>query len=65
MRKTIRYSDRRKRVMVVHNASIDPHRSEHGYYECQSCGGRTTSDRRLETCPTCGGDVRNIAVARE
>lgn len=51
--------------MVLHNASIDPHRREDGYYECRSCGGRTTSERRLETCPDCGGDLRNIAVARE
>jgi Zn finger protein HypA/HybF involved in hydrogenase expression len=51
--------------MVVHNASIDPHRTEHGYYECLSCEVRTTSDHRLETCPACGSDVRNIAVARE
>ncbi|WP_152040966.1 rubrerythrin-like domain-containing protein [Salinigranum salinum] len=51
--------------MVVHNASIDPHRSTRDYYECRSCGARATSERRLETCPDCGGDVRNIAVARE
>ena len=51
--------------MVVHNASIDPHRGGRGYYECLSCGSRVTSDSRLETCADCGGDVRNIAIARE
>lgn len=51
--------------MVVHNAAIDPHRSEQGYYECFSCGTRTTSDGRLETCADCGGEVHNIAIARE
>lgn len=51
--------------MVVHNAAIDPHRSEHGYYECLSCGIRTTSESRLGRCADCGGDVRNISIARE
>jgi Zn finger protein HypA/HybF involved in hydrogenase expression len=51
--------------MVVHNASIDPHRCEHDYYECHSCGARTTSEERIERCPDCGGEVHNIARARE
>jgi DNA-directed RNA polymerase subunit RPC12/RpoP len=51
--------------MVVHNAAIDPHRNDGGYYECLSCGTRVTSDSRLETCTDCGGEVHNIAVARE
>lgn len=51
--------------MVLHHADIDPHRAQGGYYECQSCGTRTTSEQRLETCHDCGGDVQNIAVPRE
>jgi CBS domain-containing protein len=34
-------------------------------YECVRCGHRETADRRPETCPDCGGPVRNIGVARE
>lgn len=53
--------------MVVHNAAIDPHRSEreNGYYECLSCGSRVTSESRIERCADCGGDVHNIGIARE
>jgi Zn finger protein HypA/HybF involved in hydrogenase expression len=51
--------------MVVHNGDVDPHRSDRGYYECRSCGARTTSDRRLEICPDCGGHLQNLAVSRE
>ncbi|WP_136602544.1 rubrerythrin-like domain-containing protein [Salinigranum halophilum] len=51
--------------MVLNNADIDPHRNEHGYYECLSCGTRTTSDDPLGRCVDCGGEVRNIGVARE
>ena len=63
--RSIKTNPRYPSGMVLHNASLDPHRSGHGYYECWGCGNRTTSEHRLETCPTCGGDVRNIAVARE
>ena len=63
--RSIKTSPRYSSGMVLHNASLDPHRSDRDYYECRVCGNRTTSQRRLETCPTCGGDVRNIAVARE
>ncbi|WP_372911248.1 rubrerythrin-like domain-containing protein [Salinigranum sp.] len=51
--------------MVIHHADIDPHQSEHGYYECLSCGARTTSEDRLGRCVDCGGDVHNIGIARE
>ena len=51
--------------MVVHNSAIDPHKSDHGYYECLSCGTRSASGDRKETCGGCGGELRNIAIARE
>lgn len=51
--------------MVLHNTKLDPYRPERGYYECRSCGNRTTSERHVATCPECDGAVRNIAVARE
>ncbi|WP_157532948.1 rubrerythrin-like domain-containing protein [Haloferax profundi] len=51
--------------MTVHNSTIDNYRATEGYFECRSCGSRTVSDAHLGSCPSCGGLVRNIAVARE
>jgi CBS domain-containing protein len=34
-------------------------------YECVRCGRRQTAGTRPETCPDCGGPVRNIGVPRE
>ena len=44
---------------------IDPYTPERGYYECRSCTHREASEDRLMACPTCGADVRNLAVPRE
>ncbi|MFC7174334.1 rubrerythrin-like domain-containing protein [Haloplanus litoreus] len=44
---------------------IDPYTPDGGYYECLSCAYRESSEDRLTTCPACGADVRNLAVARE
>lgn len=65
MRKTLNLVGMWATHMVLHNASIDPHTAERDYYECRSCGERTVSDERVETCTDCGGDLRNIGVARE
>ena len=35
------------------------------YYECRACLTRVTVTVPLAACPDCGGDVRNLAVARE
>jgi rubrerythrin len=44
----------------------DPYEPDRGYYECPSCGTRTTSDAPIASCPDdCGGSVRNLAVPRE
>jgi Zn finger protein HypA/HybF involved in hydrogenase expression len=51
--------------MVINNATVDPYTPERGYFECLTCGDRTTSTDRLTECPDCGGTVQNIAVARE
>lgn len=34
-------------------------------YECADCGYRVTADSHPETCPKCGGRMRNLSVARE
>jgi CBS domain-containing protein len=34
-------------------------------YECADCGYRVTADSQPETCPKCGGRMRNLSVARE
>lgn len=51
--------------MVLNNGTLDPYHSVRGYYECQECGERTTSEEPLTSCPSCDGPVQNIAVARE
>ena len=51
--------------MIPTSADVDPYTPEMGYFECVECSRRTTSDERLTTCETCGGQLRNIAVARE
>jgi len=43
----------------------DPYTPEQGYFECRDCRTRVTTEQRLEDCPDCGSDVRNLAVARE
>lgn len=47
------------------DTAFDPYRPERGYYECLVCGERATSEDSVGECERCGGDVRNIAVARE
>ncbi|SEO82287.1 hypothetical protein SAMN04487948_105336 [Halogranum amylolyticum] len=51
--------------MVLHNTALDPYTPERRYYECRSCGHRTTSPTHVATCPECDGEVHNIGVARE
>lgn len=34
-------------------------------YECVDCGYRVTADSHPETCPECGGRMRNLSVAQE
>jgi signal-transduction protein with cAMP-binding, CBS, and nucleotidyltransferase domain len=34
-------------------------------YECVACGYRESAERHPETCPECGGRLRNLSVARE
>jgi Zn finger protein HypA/HybF involved in hydrogenase expression len=43
----------------------DPYEPERGLFECPSCNSRTASEDRVSTCPECGDQVRNLAVARE
>lgn len=43
----------------------DPYSPDRGYFECRDCNTRVASEDRLEDCPDCGNDVRNLAVARE
>jgi len=51
--------------MMPTSADVDPYTPEMDYFECIECSRRTTSDKRLSTCETCGGRLRNIAVPRE
>jgi len=48
-------------VVVIY----DPYTPERSYYECRGCGSRQSATRMPESCPECGGFVRNIAVPRE
>ncbi|WP_340099762.1 rubrerythrin-like domain-containing protein [Salinibaculum salinum] len=34
-------------------------------YECPECGERDRCQTRTCRCPACGGDMRNLSVARE
>ncbi|ELY57950.1 hypothetical protein C491_09134 [Natronococcus amylolyticus DSM 10524] len=43
---------------------IDPYTPTEPSYECPGCGYRDDTDSGL-LCPDCGGQLRNIAVARE
>lgn len=43
----------------------DPYTPERGYFECLECGHRTAGETRVAECPKCGGEVQNLAVARE
>jgi rubrerythrin len=45
---------------------VDPYDPEPPYtYECVECGHRVEADHRPETCPECGGEMRDISVSRE
>jgi len=52
--------------MVVHRSTVDPYRqsADAGLYECPGCGQRTSGDR-LEKCPNCGDQPRNLGVPRD
>jgi rubrerythrin len=44
----------------------DPYDPEPPYtYECLECGNRIEADSRPESCPNCGGTMRDISVPRE
>ncbi len=43
----------------------DPYEPTGPYYECISCCERTTASDHNGFCSSCGGRVRNLAVARE
>lgn len=43
----------------------DPYTPETSRYECLDCLERVTTDETLETCPECGGNMKNVAVPRE
>jgi len=51
--------------MFAHMHGIDPYSPGTSVYECQECGDRTEASDHVAACPTCGGDVRNIAIPRE
>ncbi len=51
--------------MPGNSTALDPYRPTRGYYECLVCGDRATSVDSVSECERCGGEVRNIAVARE
>jgi hypothetical protein len=43
----------------------DPYSPTVPYYECVSCSERTVETDHTGLCPSCGGRVQNLAVARE
>ena len=45
--------------------TVDPYRSEEAVFECIACHNRIVSDEHVGACPECGGETKNIAVARE
>ncbi len=51
--------------MTGNLTSIDPYSPSTGYYECVTCTYRESSGERLQVCPECGAQLRNIAVPRE
>ncbi len=60
------------RTTVINGYSIpgtmpgtDPYEPTGPYYECISCCERTTASDHNGFCSSCGGRVRNLAVARE
>ncbi|WP_227373745.1 rubrerythrin-like domain-containing protein [Haladaptatus halobius] len=34
-------------------------------YECENCGNRVSAPQSPGDCPKCGGEMRNVSVARE
>ncbi|MFC5973294.1 rubrerythrin-like domain-containing protein [Halomarina salina] len=45
--------------------TVDPYTPEEAVFECLACQNRIVSEEYVGPCPECGGETKNIAVARE
>jgi Zn finger protein HypA/HybF involved in hydrogenase expression len=46
-------------------STVDPYSPEESVFECRACHHRVVSEEHVGSCPECGGETANIAVARE